>query len=316
MEDGMRLDDAAFDTEQLYTTAWKSPHHDLLDVGDRHHVLAQTGTGRLLKGELSKRGLGAADVSIDVAKAHMVLSIPRGLAPDNLALPLEGNLGETAVATMRALLDAARANLTREYMMAADGWRRGGREPDWAMLTTPIAEILFHRSGYTAVDVLKLGGGIFDAFGRVDAPHGETGDARDAIPENCSAQRVGPLLKVEGEIENRITFAQGDRTRVAIPLDADLRKASHRAPGRAYEYGVVGDGGIAGYLASRRVRNVRRLEGREIAVLDLEVPVITAAEVPEIALAAVGLAGLPTGMRRYPVWAAVNRVPSGRRIAV
>lgn len=307
----MRLIDSAFDTEQLYTTRWRTPHHQLLEPSRPHHVLGQTRAGRLILAELKNRNLSPADVSLSIADAQIVLSIPRGVGRTSTVLQLEGELDRAAVGEVRALLDTARANLVREWMMSAAGWRPNEPEPAWSRLTTPLAEIVFHASGYRSADVWDVHPALSDALGHLGAATAHCDDARDAIPDRFRVQRLGPLLKIEGTLGEDAAFAQGDHTRIAM-RSATMGRTVLFHGQRAAGFGFRGEGPVGEYLETRRVKSARRSTSNpnDTLILELEVPVITQAEVPEAALAAIGMTGLPAGMKRFPLWTAVRKLPA------
>lgn len=274
-------------------------------------MLSQTRAGRLVLAELKTRNLSPADVSLSIADAQITLSIPRGVGSTSVLLPLEGDFDGATVGEVRTLLDSARANLVREWMMSAAGWRVNDPEPAWARLTTPLAEIAFHASGYRSADVWEIHPGLADAFGQVGAPTATCDDARDAIPDRFRVQRLGPLLKIEGTLGEGVAFAQSDHTRLAMRTATMGRTVLFHGQ-RAAGFGFRGDGPVGEYLETRRVKSARRstTNPSETLILELEVPVITQAEVPEAALAAIGMKGLPAGLRRYPLWTAVRKMPA------
>lgn len=304
--------DATFDTEELYTTRWRTPHHQHLDRSRPHHVLNQTRAGRIVLAELSARGIGPADVSIEVALASIILGAPTGMGVREIVLPLEGEIDRDRLLSIRRLLNAARANLIREWMMAAAGWRPGDPEPAWSLLTTPLAEIAFHGSGYDSFAVWSLRSRLFDGFRGIDGTDVETGDARDAIPDGFRVEKHGPLLKIEGTLAEGVAFAQTDRTRLAMRTNSPTLHPMVFNGQRAAGYGFNAEGPVGDYLRTRHVRSARRNPSNPHGsiVLELAVPVITMAEIPAAALAAIGLDASPTGMRRYPLWTVPRKLPA------
>jgi hypothetical protein len=307
----MRLERPPLDSEQLYSICYAAPHHRQLitDVGPP--LLRQTAGGTVILDEINVRGLGVADIGIQIAGGKYVLNGPPGLKPDIAVIPLE-RVGGEAVRELRNFLDAVRGNIIRERMMAATGWRPGDPDPAWSLTTTPLAEFLMSLSGVTSFDLWSTDWRPFGSAGRVEGLNEGVGNAVDALPENIVATRSGRMLKLEGRLGERVEFAQDELTRVVMQINSTGRSTVAFDGARVGSFGCPGQCEMSRFIAKQRVTDVRRARscGENWLVLDLEMPVITMAAIPAEALSAVGLTQL-RGPRR-PIWAELASVPKER----